>query len=130
VRRRRAHRDYEVVVRKIGFQRVSRFFPDSSRAPSFSIVLTRSVHALDTVEVAEQEDMRRKSYFIDADAIEHSPRLVMDALDVVTKLRPDMIWGRAGIPDGIDQHVTNTRPLANGRAFAGGGALSFATWGR
>jgi hypothetical protein len=33
-----------------------------------------------------------------------------------------MIWGRAGIPDGIDQHVTNTKPLSNGRAIAGGGA--------
>jgi hypothetical protein len=114
--------DDEIVVRKIGFQRVSRFFPDSAPSPAFTIVLARSVRALDTVRVAAAEDVRRKSYFIDADAIEHSPRLVIDALDVVTKLRPDMIWGRSGLPDGIDQHVTRTRISVGGKAYPGGAA--------
>ena len=98
--------DNNLVVRKIGFARADRFFNDSL-ATSFDIRLARTVHALDTVKVAAEQDVRRKSYFIDAEAIEKSPRPVVDALDIVTKLRPDMIWGRRGEPDRIDQHVNS-----------------------
>jgi len=96
--------DEQLVVRKIGFTRVDRFFNDTG-AVSFDIRLTRSVRSLDTVKVAAAEDVRRKSYFIDAEAIESSPRPIVDALDIVTKMRPDMIWGRQGRPDRIGQHV-------------------------
>jgi hypothetical protein len=109
---------------------VSRFFADSASPSVVEIKLARSVRALDTVKVAEREDPVRKSYFIDADAIESSPRLVIDALDVVMKLRPDMIWSRTGQPDRIAAHVTakgrvipprNSRP-AQDRTFGDCGA--------
>jgi hypothetical protein len=51
------------------------------------------------VTVTAKEDVSRKSYFIDADAIASSDRPLADATDIVTKLRPDMIWGRAGHRD-------------------------------
>lgn len=95
--------DYNLVVRKIGYTRADRFFNDSSTL-TFDIRLGRSVHALEAVKVTAEEDVRRKSYFIDAEAIENSTRPIVDALDVVTKLRPDMIWGRAGTPDRIGLH--------------------------
>ncbi len=99
--------DDELVIRKIGFQRASRFFPDTTPPSVITVVVARVAHALDTVKVAAKEDdVRKKSYFIDAEDIEHSPRIVVDALDIVMKLRPDMIWGRAGEPDRIDQHVS------------------------
>jgi hypothetical protein len=100
--------DNNLVVRKIGFVRADRFFADTGAATTFDIRLARAVHALETVKVTADEDLRRKSYFIDAEGIETSPRPVVDALDVVTKLRPDMIWGRRGEPDRIGQHGTKS----------------------
>lgn len=100
----RAGADNELVVRKIGFARFGRFFNDSSSS-NFDVRLHRTAQALDTIKVAAPEDVRRKSYFIDAETIEASSRPVVDALDVVTKLRPDMIWGRLGQPDRIGQHA-------------------------
>jgi len=64
----------------------------------------RVVQSLSAVKVTADEDVRRKSYFIDAEGIEKSNRTIVDALDVVTKLRPDMIWGRQGPPDRIGLH--------------------------
>lgn len=100
--------DHELVVRKIGYRRADQFFNDSMASPAFRIVLERAPATFDTVRVVAREDPVRKSYYIDADQIEQSPRLVDNALDIVTKLRPDMIWGRAGLPDQIDMHVAMT----------------------
>jgi hypothetical protein len=116
--------DNNLVVRKIGFSRADRFFNDSSSIV-FDVRLVRSVRSLDTVKVAAEEDVRRKSYFIDAEGIEKSDRPIVDALDVVMKLRPDMIWGRRGQPDGIGQHgdVRGYRPNApSARQIAASGA--------
>lgn len=93
----------DLVVRKIGFVRVDRFFRDVSQS-GFTIRLVRVVQSLSAVKVTADEDVRRKSYFIDAEGIEKSDRTIVDALDVVTKLRPDMIWGRRGEPDRIGLH--------------------------
>jgi len=100
--------DNELVVRKIGYRRADQFFNDTTLAPAFRIVLERAPATFDTVRVVAREDPVRKSYYIDADQIEQSPRLVDNALDIVTKLRPDMIWGRDGLPDEIDMHVAMT----------------------
>ncbi|MGH7616904.1 MAG: carboxypeptidase-like regulatory domain-containing protein [Gemmatimonadaceae bacterium] len=100
----RSGADAHLVVRKIGYTRVDRFFSDSSVA-AIDVRLNRAVRELETVKVTAEEDLRRKSYFIDAEAIEKSERPIVDALDVVLKLRPDMIYGRRGSPDLIGQHV-------------------------
>jgi len=93
----------DLVVRKIGFVRVDRFFTEPPQS-QLTVRLLRVVQSLSAVKVTADEDARRKSYFIDAEGIEKSNRTIVDALDVVTKLRPDMIWGRSGPPDRIGLH--------------------------
>lgn len=97
----RIGQDIDIVVRRIGYQRVDRFFNDSTAPPVIDVKLVRAAQSLDAVKVNADADPTRKSYFIDADAIEHAPRVIGDGLDVVMKLRPDMILGRAGRPDQI-----------------------------
>jgi len=96
--------DHELVVRRIGFRRADIFCSDTTPNLSFDVRLRRLVATLDTVRVTAEENVRKKSYFIDAEAIEQASRPIVDALDVVMKLRPDMIWSRTGKPDRIGQH--------------------------
>lgn len=88
---------YQVSVRKLGYVQASPFV----RAPSgdtlsVEIVLRRSVQKLEEVVVTAEESLRRRTYHIDADAIAQSTRMLIDATDIVTKLRPDMLSGRSG----------------------------------
>lgn len=99
----RSGAEKNLIVRKIGFVRADRFFADSTEQ-TLNVRLARVVQSLEAVRVTAEENLRHKSYFIDAEAIENSPRPVVDALDIVTKLRPDMIWGRQGEPDRIGLH--------------------------
>ena len=108
----RVGHDHELVVRRIGYGRIDLFFNDTNPNLVFDIKLHRLVATLDTIRVTAEQDVRKKSYFIDADAIEQSSRPIVDALDVVMKLRPDMIWGRAGKPDRIGQHANGRLPSA------------------
>jgi hypothetical protein len=99
----------QVIVRKIGYQRSQQFVSvNRGAATTASFTLARAVTQLAPVTVTATEDVRRKSYFIDAEELEKSPRPIVDALDIVQKLKPDMIWGRRGAPDLIDQHVAHT----------------------
>jgi pimeloyl-ACP methyl ester carboxylesterase len=100
----RSGNDHELVVRRIGYRRSDVFFNDTNPNLSFDVKLRRFVATIDTVRVTAEEDVRRKSYFIDAEAIEQANRPIGDALDVVMKLRPDMVWSRTGKPDRIGQH--------------------------
>jgi len=93
-----AHDDYQLVVRKIGFERVERFFRFQSDTVSFEIRLRRVPQELTPVVVTAEEDLKRKSYHIDAEAIASSDRVLIDATDILAKLRPDMICGRACRP--------------------------------
>jgi hypothetical protein len=89
--------DIEIVVRKIGFARASRFIqarPGDTTA--VEITLARSPQTLGAVKVVEREDLKRKSYAIDAEEIASSTRGIVDARDVVKKLRPDIIQSRGG----------------------------------
>ena len=89
--------DYHLVVRKIGMARVDRFFTAGVRDTiAFEVLARRSAQALATVRVIEEEDLRRRSYFIDAEEIARHANRLVDATDVVTRLRPDMIYGRGG----------------------------------
>ena len=58
--------------------------------------MQHSVQQLEAVAVTEKQDVARKSYHIDADDIANSTRTIVDATDIVTKLRPDMLDGRSG----------------------------------
>jgi hypothetical protein len=87
--------ELEVVARKIGFARGDRFFQLGRDTTVISIVLQRAVQSLETVHVSAEENAKRKSYFLDADAIANSERPILDGLDVFTKLRPDMLYSRS-----------------------------------
>ena len=93
-----AHDDYQLVVRKIGFARTERFFRFQRDTLSFEISLRRVPQELAPVVVTAEEDLKRKSYHIDAEAIANSDRVLIDATDILAKLRPDMICGRSCRP--------------------------------
>jgi hypothetical protein len=102
--------DVELIVRRIGYRRADRFFTlAGDDSASFGIVLWRVAQTLNPVKVSAREDLKRKAYYIDADAIAKSDRLLMNALDIVGKLRPDMIVGR-GCP-GIQNVWVNGRRI-------------------
>ena len=102
----------EVVARKIGFARGDRFFTLSRDTTVISIVLQRAVQSLDAVHVSAEQDSRRKSYFLDADAIANSDRPLFDGMDVFTKLRPDMLYSRSA---GVFEHCEIEEVWINGR---------------
>lgn len=90
--------DLQLVTRKIGYERADRFFRASAESLSFDVVLRRAVQQLDPVRVTAREDIKRKSYHIDADEIAAHADVLFDASDILAKLRPDMICGRSCRP--------------------------------
>ena len=98
----------QVIVRKIGFARTDRFATTEGHdSVTFGFTMKRLVTSLAQVTVTEKEDIVRKSYYIDADAIAASARPILDASDVLTKLRPDMIYSRAPKPYGVCETISN-----------------------
>lgn len=102
----------EVVARKIGFARGDRFFVLNRDTTVISIVLQRAVQSLEAVNVSAEQDLRRKSYFLDADAIANSDRPLFDGMDVFTKLRPNMLYSRSA---GAFEHCEIEEVWVNGR---------------
>jgi Carboxypeptidase regulatory-like domain len=90
--------DYQLVVRRVGFDPVERFFRSERDTLVFEIGLRASVRRLETVAVTAERDPKAASYHIGADDIANSPRLLIDATDILAKLRPDMICGRSCNP--------------------------------
>ncbi len=86
----------QVVARKIGFSRADQFIVPTHDTVTARLVLHQTPQALPTVTVQAQEDLKRKRFHIDADEIANSDRTIIDALDVVSKLRPDMIYPPQG----------------------------------
>lgn len=126
--------DYQLVVRKIGYNRSDQFFRGKSGRLSFDVVMHRTAQSLAPVTVTAQEDLKRKSYFIDADEIaEHADEL-FDASDILKKLKPDMVCGRVcnpwgGVPTSVRTAgracpISNTNPGGCPRTTrpAGGGS--------
>ncbi len=89
--------DYEVVARRIGYQRGNQFFSAVHDSIGLKIALRTAPTSLPAVSVTVQEDVKRKAYHLDADDIANSSRPIIDGLDLLTKLRPDIIYSR--IPD-------------------------------
>lgn len=84
----------EIVARRIGYARASVFVTPASDTLSLDITLKPAPQTLATVKVTAQEDVKRRSYHVDADEIENSSRLIMNGMDVLTKLKPDILSGR------------------------------------
>ncbi len=88
--------DYSIVARKIGFARGDRFFSVARAAVNVDVVMKRVGGDLPAVVISEAEDLRRRSYHMDADQIAAADIPLHDALDIVERLRPDMIISRSG----------------------------------
>lgn len=87
--------DYSVVARKIGYARGDRFFVAERSTVDARVTMKRVQGTLPAVTVTAV-DLKRKSYHIDADEIADATVFVNDALDIVLRLRPDMILSRSG----------------------------------
>jgi hypothetical protein len=94
---------YEVVARRIGYQRGEQFFSAINDSVGIRIVLRTAATNLPAVSVTAKEDIKRRAYHLDADDIASSKRPIIDGLDVLTKLRPDIIYTR--VPNCSLQYV-------------------------
>jgi len=86
--------EYQVVARRIGFQRGDQFFTASRDTVAVRIVLHAALQALPAVQVTAAQDVKRRAYHVGADEIAESTRPIIDGLDVLSKLRPDIIYSR------------------------------------
>lgn len=87
--------DYSIMARKIGFARGDRFFSVRRNAVDVNVTMEQTDNGLPAVTVSA-ENLRQASYNIDADEISASRAPIRSALDVVERLRPDMITSRSG----------------------------------
>lgn len=83
--------EVEVVVRRLGYQRRAQFVHAEADSIDLEVRLVQAPQTLAAVRVTAREDLNRKRYHLSADDIAGSTRLIIDGLDVVSKLRPDMI---------------------------------------
>lgn len=112
--------DYSIVARKIGYARGDRFIAVERATVSAVVTLkplpTNELPAVTITAV----DLRRRSYHLEADDIAASDVPVRDALDIVHRLRPDMLVSRSGSWSG---RVSVCPPLTNiwvnGRRYPG-----------
>ena len=86
--------EYQVVARRIGFQRGDHFFTAGRDTIAVRIVLRPTPQALPAVNVTAEQDIKRRAYHVGADEIAESKRPIIDGLDVLSKLRPDIIFSR------------------------------------
>ncbi|HEY5218285.1 MAG TPA: carboxypeptidase regulatory-like domain-containing protein [Gemmatimonadaceae bacterium] len=91
--------DYDVVVRKLGFARADYFLaaptPGEHRIGITLQPVAQQLAAVQTMAVSSE---RYRRLYVDADSIAASHRLLEDAVDIIAKLRPDMVYGLAGGP--------------------------------
>jgi hypothetical protein len=62
---------------------------------SITLRLTAAPASISAVVVSADQDLKRKSYFVDSAQIANSHRLILNGMDVLTKMRPDILTGRA-----------------------------------
>jgi hypothetical protein len=92
----RAEGDLAITVRKIGFARADQFVaPGAHDTITVRVALRRNAVELARVVTTADEDLKRKSYHLDADDIANSSRPILDGMDIF-KLRPDMLNSRGG----------------------------------
>ncbi len=111
--------DYQLVVRKIGYNRSDEFFHGKPGRLAFEVIMQRTPQSLAAVRVTAQEDLKRKSYFIDADEIAQHSDILYDASDILKKLKPDMVCGRSCNPWG-NGHPRPTPAVSRPNAWVNG----------
>ena len=82
----------QVSARRLGFAPASAFIsPADQAAVDVRLVLHAAAQTLAPVAITAREDILRKRNHLGADDIADSPRPILDGLDAITKLRPDMV---------------------------------------
>ncbi|MEO7084060.1 MAG: carboxypeptidase-like regulatory domain-containing protein [Gemmatimonadaceae bacterium] len=102
--------DLQVTMRKLGYARADHFFegaPNGMDSLTF-VVGAPLTNTLATVKVTAEADLRRKSYYINADDIEavDSPS-VDNGWELIKRMRPDMLTSRGGCATGAQQIWVN-----------------------
>lgn len=86
--------DYSVVVRKNGYARGDRFFAALSTTLDVAVTLNRAES--ESAEETDAKQRRQRSYHIAADEIAATDAPLASAVDVVVRLRPDIVTSRSG----------------------------------
>ena len=92
----RASSSVIVSARRLGYQRVQEQVALTAEDTLFvELRLTAVAASIAPVVVSADQDLKRKSYFVDSAQIAKSHRLILNGMDVLTKMRPDILTGRA-----------------------------------
>jgi hypothetical protein len=83
--------DVELAARHLGYRRGSRFVRLDRDSLDVVIELHAAAQELPAMHVTAGEDLNRKRYHVTSEDIAASSRPILSGLDVVTKLRPDMM---------------------------------------
>jgi hypothetical protein len=92
---RRSLDQRELIARKIGLARGSSFFRANRDTIPVLMTMQRAAQQLAPVAINEREDVKRKSYHTDADEIAAFDRPLIDGMDILRKLKPDIMFGRS-----------------------------------
>ncbi len=87
---------YELEARRLGYAAASHEIRVSGEPLTLTLRLQALPQTLATVKVTAAESEKHKRLFVDADAIANSKRIINDGVDVITKMRPDMVFGLGG----------------------------------
>lgn len=105
--------DMQVTMRKIGYARGDRFFAAAPHDTAFvTITVPKPGQSLAAMKItARKGDPRWNSYHLDADEIEATKEPLLDAWDMVKKLRPVMLTSRGGCETGIQDVWVNGKRI-------------------
>jgi carboxypeptidase family protein len=87
---------YELQARRIGYAAAAYAIRASREPVTITLRLVELPQTLATVKVTAAESEKHKRLFVDADAIANNKRTINDGMDVITKMRPDMVFGLGG----------------------------------
>jgi hypothetical protein len=97
----------QLVARKVGYQPAMRIIAVDWRDTIVAtLVLRRAVTRLDALRVTAEEDVKRRRTYVDAEAIAAFERPLLNSMDVIEKMRPNMFLEPPSITDGC-QMVQN-----------------------
>jgi hypothetical protein len=104
--------DMQATMRKIGYARGDHFFAAAPHDTAFvKITVPTPGHTLAPVTVTATKTDRWNSYHLNADEIEQTNEPLLDAWDMVKKLRPVMLTSRGGCETGVQEVWVNGKRI-------------------
>ena len=105
--------DLQVTMRKIGYPRSDRFFeilPQKTAEVALTVAHQKTTD-LAPVTVTAERDLKRASYYLNADDIEKANVPVDDAWELIKRLRPDILTSRGGCSTGVQEAWVNGKRI-------------------